>query len=169
MASQSRFGSQKSSSPFGGFSTLSQRLSTQQTVRGIAIPSQPHYKVIGIVSPRTAEEPRPGPQPGSQLYNSDAALLAPGTSDMGSIVTSATPAASPAPLLQAVSTTSVLSPSQAISVSSSPASSQQLISPSQDVSGGGSQLTQEQRERMNRNYHIAIGRQRAAASLVSVF
>ena len=69
MASQARFESQISSSPFGGFSSMSQHLSTQDSV-----PSQPHFRIISSGSP----------QP--QLYNPEAVFLAPGTSEMATVV-----------------------------------------------------------------------------------
>ena len=88
MASQFRFGSQMTSSPFGGFSTSSQRPSTQES--GPAIPSQPNFRVITMDSQHLsnvdAEHLR--------LYNADAALLAPGTSEMASVVSSTNDAVS---------------------------------------------------------------------------
>ena len=81
MASQFRLGSQMSSSPFGGFSTSTQRKSTQDAIATLPpIPSQPHVR---LVSQPHLFKPN--------LYNADAALLAEGTSDMASLLSGYVP------------------------------------------------------------------------------
>ena len=65
-----------SSSPFGGYSTSTQRKSTQDAIATLpSIPSQPHIRLVS--------------QP--HLYNADAALLAEGTSDMASLLSGYVP------------------------------------------------------------------------------
>ena len=71
-----------SSSPFGGYSTSTQRKSTQDAIATLpSIPSQPHVRVVS----------QPHLYNAANLYNADAALLAEGTSDMASLLSGYVP------------------------------------------------------------------------------
>ena len=71
-----------SSSPFGGFSTSTQRKSTQDAIATLpSIPSQLHVRVVS----------QPHLYNAANLYNADAALLAEDTSDMASLLSGYVP------------------------------------------------------------------------------
>ena len=74
MASQLFRGSSATSSPFGGFSTSTPRQPEDTSSSSLpSIPSQPYFHVVSASQ--------------AKLYNPEVALLAPGTSQMASVVT----------------------------------------------------------------------------------
>ena len=151
MASQFRLSSQMSSSPFGGFSTSTP-----------LVPSQPHFRVLSSSSPKP------------QLFNQDAALLAPGTSEMAVVTQESRQLQnSGKPGVPQSQDTFSQPPSQIGVVScdlllslifmqtfTCISTTSWQVAPSQAV-----QLTQEQWDKINRSRQMALGR-RASSQFV---